>query len=157
MTMRIEIEIQNHQREVELSDGQLALLEVAARDAWTEAQDLKLPENSLAGLESLDIAMVDREESDRVHREFMNIEGATDVITFHHGELLICPDVARMQAVEFGEPVLRELLRYVVHGILHLAGYLDADREDRQRMELVQERVVRLLWDRHFEREMGVK
>jgi probable rRNA maturation factor len=135
----------------------LAQLHVAAEDAWRVLDAVKLPVNSLDELDILDIALVDREESDRVHREFMDIAGATDVITFHHGELLICPDIARMQALDYDEPVWRELLRYMVHGMLHLAGYQDAEVEDRLCMEAVQERMVAQLWSCHFGKEFEGK
>ena len=157
MRLHIAIDVQNHQAEVDLSAEVIALLHDAARDAWRDLELVKLSENSVDDLDALDIAMVDRMESDRVHREFMDIAGATDVITFHHGELLICPDIARSQAVEYGEPVLRELLRYLVHGMLHLAGYQDAETEDRSCMEAVQERMVASLWVGHFGREFECK
>lgn len=150
MKKQIAIEIQNHQSELHIPAEVLELLRVAAENAWRELELVKLPNNSVDELDALDIALVDREESDRVHREFMDIAGATDVITFHHGELLICPDIARMQAVEYSEPVWRELLRYLVHGMLHLAGYLDAEAENRALMEAVQERMVAMLWGLHF-------
>ena len=78
-------------------------------------------------LATLEVALVDDATSDRVHRDFMNIEGPTDVITFHHGEIVIGAEVAQRQAAEYGEPLAREILRYLVHGLLHLAGHEDAD------------------------------
>src|SRR5690606_31692329 len=81
----------------------------------------------LAILATLEIALVDDETSSRVHADFMEIEGPTDVITFHHGEIVIGVEVASRQAQEYGEPLARELLRYFVHGLLHLAGHEDAD------------------------------
>jgi probable rRNA maturation factor len=100
----------------------------------------------LSEIEVLDIAFVSAGESDRIHREFMDIAGATDVITFLHGELIICPAIAVAQASEHGEPVLRELLRYIIHGMLHLAGHLDDQESQRIRMEHAQESLVAMLW-----------
>ncbi|MGE9270785.1 MAG: rRNA maturation RNase YbeY [Verrucomicrobiales bacterium] len=97
-------------------------------------------------LMEVDVALVDDETSDRVHREFMNIPGATDVITFDHGEIVIGLEVARRQACEHGEPEEREVFRYLVHGLLHLAGYEDEEAEDRRRMESIQEALVAMLW-----------
>ena len=45
-------------------------------------------------LATLEVALVDDATSDRVHRDFMDIEGPTDVITFHHGEIVIGAEVA---------------------------------------------------------------
>jgi probable rRNA maturation factor len=41
---------------------------------------------------------------------------------------------------------LRELLRYVIHGLLHLAGHEDEDPSDREKMEAAQEPLVAMLW-----------
>jgi probable rRNA maturation factor len=76
----------------------------------------------------------------------MGIPGETDVITFHHGEIVIGVEVAFRQAEENGEPPLRELLRYVIHGLLHLAGHEDEDPSDREKMEAAQEPLVAMLW-----------
>jgi probable rRNA maturation factor len=78
--------------------------------------------------------------------DFMEIPGATDVITFHHGEIVIGAEVAKRQAEEYGEPLGREILRYFVHGLLHLAGHEDAEPEDREAMESAQEKMVAALW-----------
>lgn len=77
---------------------------------------------------------------------FLGHAGATDVITFEHGEILVCPAVARTEAAARGLPFAQELLRYAVHGWLHLRGYDDKRPADRRRMHARQERLVRRLW-----------
>ncbi|MEM9238316.1 MAG: rRNA maturation RNase YbeY [Verrucomicrobiota bacterium] len=81
-----------------------------------------------------------------MHDQFMGIAGATDVITFEHGEIVIGVEVARRQAKDYGEPEERELFRYLVHGLLHLAGHEDEKEADRKRMEEAQERLVGEFW-----------
>ena len=82
-----------------------------------------------------------------VHARFLNDPTATDVITFPHGdgigEIIVSFDTAIRQASEFGEPVFRELFRYMVHGLLHLHGYIDTEPEERERMFSCQEPLVR--------------
>ena len=119
--------------------GSLAAKEILASHIATE--DAPLPEH-----ECVEVALVDDETSARVHEQFMGIEGETDVITFHHGEIVIGVEVAFRQAAENGEPPLRELFRYIVHGLLHLAGHEDEEADDRQRMEAAQEPLVARLW-----------
>jgi len=119
--------------------GALAAKEIIASHLATE--DAPLPEH-----ECVEVALVDDETSARVHEQFMGIEGETDVITFHHGEIVIGVEVAFRQAAENGEPPLRELFRYIVHGLLHLAGHEDEEPSDRQRMEAAQEPLVARLW-----------
>jgi probable rRNA maturation factor len=96
----------------------------------------------LAELEEIEISLVDDQTIDRVHREFMNVPGATDVITFHHGEILISLDTARRQAAEAGEVFEREVLRYSVHGLLHLNGHADEAPGERAAMHALQEAVL---------------
>ena len=82
-----------------------------------------------------------------MHARFLNDPTATDVITFPHGdgigEIIVSFDTAIRQASEFGEPVFRELFRYMVHGLLHLHGYIDTEPEERERMFSCQEPLVR--------------
>lgn len=145
------VELVDHQEEIIVPTHWIEALRNAAEQVWP-----RLPEHACAGhgleeIEMLDISLVSAAESDRIHREFMGIAGETDVITFLHGELIICPAVAAVQAAEHGEPILRELLRYIIHGMLHLAGHLDDEESRRSAMERVQEVLVAELWsDRKF-------
>ena len=64
----------------------------------------------------------------------MGIAGATDVITFEHGEIVISAETAERQGREYGQGVEREIGLYVIHGILHLNGYDDVEVEAAARM-----------------------
>ena len=146
--MSLEIIIGNHQQVTEVPEHWLTAIENVAREAADLALKHAAHEDSpLHHLATLEVALVDDETSDRVHREFMDIEGATDVITFHHGEIVIGAEVAERNAAEYGEPLARELLRYLVHGLLHLAGHEDSDDAGRAAMERAQEEIVAHLWD----------
>jgi len=145
--MSLEIIIGNHQEAVEIPIAWLtALEEIGDKAAILALAAMADQENSLQHLATLEVAIVDDETSAKVHRDFMDIDGATDVITFHHGEIVIGAEVAKRQAEEFGEPFGREILRYFVHGLLHLAGHEDEEDEERAEMEVVQEKIVADLW-----------
>jgi probable rRNA maturation factor len=146
MNESIPVDLQNHQHEVALPAAWCHALHRAAVNIWSQLHAHSLPGHSLADIHQLDIAFVSGAESDRVHRAFMDIPGATDVITFAHGELILCPAIAAVQAAEHREPLLRELLRYIVHGMLHLAGHLDDTDTRRALMEQAQESIVTALW-----------
>ncbi|MCH7227555.1 rRNA maturation RNase YbeY [Haloferula sp. A504] len=150
--MKLEVLICDHQSKVALPSEWLVDLESAGVRAcgWIREAHLLSGSAPLADLESVEVALVDDSESDRVHRDFMGIDGPTDVITFEHGEIVIGVEVAKRQAADYEEPELRELLRYLVHGLLHLAGHEDEEENQRKRMEEVQEKIVATLWQ-----EMG--
>ena len=145
--MSLEVIIGNHQQAVDIPEAWLTAFESIAQQAADLALDQAAAEESpLHLLATIEVALVDDATSDQVHRDFMDIEGATDVITFHHGEIVIGTEVARRQAAEYGEPLARELLRYFVHGLLHLAGHEDAETGERLKMESAQEYIVAQLW-----------
>ncbi len=154
--MSLEIIIGNHQQVTAVPEHWLTAFEDAAHEAANLALRHAVHQDSpLHHLATLEVALVDDETSHRVHREFMDIEGATDVITFHHGEIVIGAEVAVRNAAEYGEPPARELLRYLVHGLLHLAGHEDACDADRAAMERVQEEIVTHLWDGGLRARIG--
>jgi probable rRNA maturation factor len=75
----------------------------------------------------------------------MKLSGPTDVITFQHGEIFISVCMARRHARRFGNPFIRELQLYIVHGLLHLRGFEDETPLGARRMQTVQERILRRL------------
>jgi probable rRNA maturation factor len=145
--MQLEVIIGNHQEPSRIPESWLTALEdVAPGAARLALAHAASGDSALHHLATLEVALVDDATSDRVHRDFMNVDGPTDVITFHHGEIVIGAEVAARQAAEFGEPLAREILRYLVHGLLHLAGHEDDNDAARAAMETAQESIVAELW-----------
>ena len=62
-----------------------------------------------------------------------------------HGEIFICLDEAVSQARRFRTTWQSELVRYVVHGVLHLLGYDDAASRARRRMKKAEDTLLHLL------------
>ena len=103
----------------------------------------------------LGIALVGAREMARVNWQFLQHVGSTDVITFDHsegghpqtvhGELFICVDDAVKQARQFGASWQAEVVRYVVHGVLHLLGHDDLEPGRRREMKRAENRLVRRL------------
>ena len=110
--MSLEVIIGNNQHATEIPESWLTALESVAHEAARLAlENAAEMESPLSLLATLEVAIVDDATSDQVHRDFMDIEGPTDVITFHHGEIVIGAEVAERQAAEYGEPLAREILR----------------------------------------------
>ena len=108
----------------------------------------------------LGINLVAAREMALVNETFLQHAGSTDVITFDHtekrkvesgkrkqlhGELFICVDDAAIQAKEFKTSWQSEIVRYTVHGILHLLGYDDLKSHLRRVMKREENRLLRLL------------
>ena len=58
------------------------------------------------------------------------------------GELVISPQRAEVQAKHFQVPLQEELMRYVCHGILHLSGFSDQTKHERERMRRAENRLL---------------
>lgn len=99
--------------------------------------------HALSKIEEVGVTLVSDRRIDRIHQQFMNIPGATDVITFEHGEIVISAETAARCAAEFGHSLEAELGLYLIHGLLHLNGFLDGTESERRRMHAVQDRVWR--------------
>lgn len=100
------------------------------------------PEHVLSTLETVEIAIVDDETIARVHGQYLNDPTSTDVITFPYGEILVSCDTAERYAAAHTLSREEELFRYMVHGLVHLHGYLDAQPEERKALFAVQEPLV---------------
>jgi probable rRNA maturation factor len=122
----------------------------------------------------LGINFVGANEMAKVNRQFLRHEGSTDVITFDyatkvaqasrlrrlsptreahrrdacailHGELFVCVDEAVSQARHFKTRWQSEIVRYIVHGVLHLRGDDDLKPDLRRKMKRAENRLVRVL------------
>lgn len=97
--------------------------------------------HGLAALDELGVIFVSNRAIAGIHMEFMKISGATDVITFEHGEIIASVETAAAKAEELGHTVEAELALYTVHGMLHLNGFDDHTASDATRMRKVQDRI----------------
>ena len=103
-------------------------------------------------LTALSIALVGDATMSRLHRQFLGIDGPTDVITFEldhdargrvtAGEVICCVPEARRQSAERSTSIDRELLLYALHGVLHLSGYDDVEPAAHRRMHLAEDRIL---------------
>jgi probable rRNA maturation factor len=91
----------------------------------------------------VEVAIVSDRVIARVHEQFMNIPGATDVITFEHGELVTSAQTAAVYARQYGTDVNEELALYIIHGLLHLNGYDDLNQTDAALMRRTQQHILK--------------
>lgn len=103
---------------------------------------IKSPEAPLPSLAEIEVTIVDDADIARVHGDFLDDPTPTDVITFHHGEILISADMAERQGREHGQSVDHEVALYLVHGLMHLAGWDDHDADDAREMAQRQESIL---------------
>lgn len=97
------------------------------------------------------IIFVDEPAMEKLHIEWMDEPGPTDVLSFPMdelrpgtetdptapgilGDIVICPQVALKQAETAGHPAINEILMLTTHGILHLLGFDHAEPDEEKEM-----------------------
>jgi len=101
------------------------------------------------------VAIIAEEAMTRMNEGYLRHNGSTDVITFDYkdaarprclaGEIFICLDEALIQSKRFRVTWQNELVRYIVHGILHLCGFDDKTSGARRKMKREENRLMRRL------------
>jgi probable rRNA maturation factor len=126
----IQIELTNQQESHPVESERL----VAAVRQVLEGEGLERAEIS--------IAVVDDVTIHRLNVQYLQHDYPTDVLSFIldqqlgyvDGELIVSADMAVTESARYGWLPADELLLYVIHGTLHLAGYLDGTHEEREKM-----------------------
>jgi len=105
------------------------------------------------------IQMVDEGAMERLHIEWMDEPGPTDVLSFPMdelrpgsdeeptppgllGDIVLCPQVAMAQAETAGHALMDELLLLTTHGLLHLLGFDHAEPAEEREMFGIQRDVL---------------
>lgn len=91
---------------------------------------------------ALSYLFCDDEEILSVNRQFLQHDYYTDIITFDYthgkvvsGDIVISLDTVSSNAMMLNVDAKRELLRVIVHGLLHLCGINDKGDGEREIME----------------------
>lgn len=87
-----------------------------------------------------------------VNREFLGHDYYTDVITFDYstaqtlnGDIFISLDTVRSNAEMVGTSFDQELMRILIHGVLHLTGQGDKTPETKAEMTAKEEKALKKL------------
>ncbi len=129
---------------------------------------LKIERQTYAGI-SVNLNFASSDEIHKINNEFRQVDRPTDVLSFplinceekkkinkknypfdcdmengeiSLGDILICKEVAKAQAEEYGHSYDREVCYLFVHGVFHLLGYDHMNEEEKTEMRLREEKVL---------------
>lgn len=116
----------------------------------------------------LAIQFVDEAAMEVLHIQWMDEPGPTDVLSFPMdelrpgtegeitdpgllGDIVVCPQVAIVQAAAAGHEPINEILLLTTHGILHLLGFDHAEPDEEKEMFGLQKQIL----DGFYSQEQG--
>lgn len=104
------------------------------------------------------ITFVDKDEIHKLNREYRKVDRPTDVLSFPMneefliegvdsmlGDIVICMDIAKDQAKEYGHSLDREIMYLTCHSMLHLLGYDHIEEDDKKIMRDKEKEVMKKL------------
>jgi probable rRNA maturation factor len=99
----------------------------------------EIKEDILGKRYELSIALVSKEKSRKINKQYRKKDKPTNVLSFsltkNSGEIVLCPAVIRTEAKNLGQTYEGWLSFLVIHGMLHLKGY-----EHSSTMETLEEK-----------------
>ena len=126
-------------------------------DLLTRAAGAVIKYESADDIAEVSVSFMSVEEIQALNRDYRGKDTPTDVLSFPVnntlamgpgrplGDIVICTEVARRQAEEYGHSLERELAFLLVHGLLHLLGYDHETPEDEAKICAAQDEILRLL------------
>jgi len=109
-------------------------------------------------IKSFGINFVTSEEIVKINVRYLNHNYTTDIITFNYsgenfnfdGEIFISFEDAKENAKKFGVSFDNEILRLVIHGVLHMVGLNDESQKEKKEMKKAENELVA-----KFEKKIG--
>lgn len=119
-------------------------LSIPLEQSFCEAVAKQLADKEECSFNFVEVVYVDEDKIVEINSEHLDRDYVTDIITFRYddsdlnqdieGTMFCCAPRIVEQAQEFNESKEREFLRIYIHGLLHLIGYEDQSKEEKEQM-----------------------
>ncbi len=113
----------------------------------------------------ISIQSATKDEIKRLNKEYRNIDRVTDVLSFpvfdrdeldsikeadedkkfkeiELGDIILCLDVVKEQAVMYDTGIVRETLYMITHGVCHLLGFDHIEENEKKEMRELEEYIL---------------
>lgn len=132
---------------------------LAPRKTVVDYLNQVLAELGLSDVE-FSVSFIEEEHMRQLNMEFRSINDSTDILSFAAedddgfgfvtagtrkrvlGDMLICPEVLKRNAMSFNVSEKEELKRLLIHGVLHLSGENHQTNDPSEPMLIKQEEIL---------------
>ncbi|MFH1612282.1 MAG: rRNA maturation RNase YbeY [bacterium] len=95
----------------------------------------------------LSVVLVNAKFIKELNVKYKNTLDETDVLAFSNegnllGDVVICIDVCKKQALKYKHSFNQELAILLIHGILHLSGFNDQEKKEKAKMKYWEKKVL---------------
>jgi probable rRNA maturation factor len=135
------VSVRNLQRKISVNVAELERFAGNAVKRCLQLQKRKRTE--LRKLNAVAVWLISDRRISKLHLQFFGDSSPTDVITFRDGEIFISVETTRRNAREFRNSLTSEIKLCIVHGFLHLNGFVDQMPADARKMRNAQEKILR--------------
>ncbi len=139
------IQIYNQQTKVELGVSKKEIVSVIEYSLGQLRQKFRLPTRQ--GQFHFTIIFIDDEKIRDLNQRYRKVNLATDILVFPYSpseaEIYISLERAYAQAKEYRQTDQKEVLRLIIHGVLHSSGWRDENPKERKKMWTMQEKILK--------------
>ena len=102
--------------------------------------------------QSIDYSFVDKKQMIKINKKHLNHNYLTDVLAFNYsedskiqGDVFVSEEMVRANAQEYAQSFSDELMRVMLHGLLHLCGHNDKTPEQQNRIRDLEDKYLKQL------------
>ena len=101
---------------------------------------------------SVDYSFVDKKQMIKINKKHLKHNYLTDVLAFDYsenskiqGDVFVSEEKVRANAQEYSQGFSTELMRVMLHGLLHLCGHKDKALEEHNKIRCLEEKYLNQL------------
>ena len=109
------------------------------------------------GIKKIEYNFISKDKMININKDYLSHNAETDIITFDYtdfkkieAEIYLCYSIIKKNALENNQSVENELVRVIIHGVLHCMGCDDKSKKEKKLMTDKENIFLKLFHVKHF-------